>query len=403
MSTEPGRRLAALDALRLFAALAVGLFHLTAIWALDGHRPASDLLPELSRYAVYGILGVQLFFMISGFVICMSGWGRSLGEFFASRAARLYPTYWACVVVSAIVIVLLPVSGIMPFAPPVTLGGVAINLTMLQEPLGAPSVDPVYWTLWVELRFYLLFAAFVVVPGTTYRRTVIFCVTWLTAATITPAVNSPLFSLVTLGAAAPYFVAGVTMFLMRRYGSSPLLWAIIAFSWLINMYHLSLGPVVQPGWEVAIWPALLIVTLAYGVLLLIALGYTDWLTWRWLTVAGALTFPFYLLHRRVGYVLVQYGYLHSGLPAVVVVFGAIAVLLGVSWLVYRLVEVPFSPRLRDAVRRGLAAARSAAPVPAPAPRPASPDRHSESVLWPGKEAAGVASNATSPNPPLLDR
>ncbi|MFI5496774.1 acyltransferase family protein [Actinoplanes sp. NPDC051859] len=239
---------------------------------------------------------------------------------------------------------------------------------MLQEPLGAASIDPVYWTLWTELRFYLLFAVFVVVPGTTYRRTVIFCVVWIVAAMAAPAINHPVYTMATLSAFAPFFTAGITMYLMRRYGPTPLLWAIVGFTWLINMYHFSLRPVVNPGWTVAIWPALLIITLAYGALLLIALGYTDRWNWRWLTVAGALTFPFYLLHRRVGNVLIQYGHQHTGLPAGVLVAGAIVILLGAAWLVYRLIEVPFGPRLHAAMQRGIEAARRAEPTP-PIPHP----------------------------------
>ncbi|MEV6597821.1 acyltransferase [Actinoplanes sp. NPDC051346] len=361
MSTERVRRLAALDGLRLVAALAVAFYHFTTFWELDGEHRASYFMPDVSRVTVYGYLGVDLFFMISGFVICMSGWGRSLGEFFVSRVARLYPAYWACVLVSAAVIVLLPVSGVIPVATPVSLGTVVANLTMLQEPLGAPSVDAVYWTLWTELRFYLLFAVFVVVPGTTYRRTVIFCAVWMTASVAAPAVHHPVFTMVTLGYFAPFFIAGITMYLMRRYGATPLLWAIVAFSWLVNVYNLGPRGMVRPGWEVAFWPAVLIVTLAYGALLLIALGYTDRLNWRWLTLAGALTFPFYLLHRRVGYVLIQYGHDYTGLPAGALVVGAVAILLVASWLVYRFVERPLGPRLRDAVRRGIAAAREAEP------------------------------------------
>ncbi len=40
----------------------------------------------------FGCLGVQIFFVISGFVICTGGWGRSLTSFFAPRV-RLLPAY----------------------------------------------------------------------------------------------------------------------------------------------------------------------------------------------------------------------------------------------------------------------------------------------------------------------
>ena len=48
-------------------------------------RPVNEIMPTVSRVAAYGWIGVEIFFVISGFVICISSWGRSLGDFFRSR------------------------------------------------------------------------------------------------------------------------------------------------------------------------------------------------------------------------------------------------------------------------------------------------------------------------------
>nr|WP_308129416.1 acyltransferase family protein [Actinoplanes polyasparticus] len=107
---------------------------------------------------IYGFPGVETFFLISGFVILMSGWGRTVREFAASRAARLYPAFWASVVITTVVTAVLSITGGLPFSSQSDTGDVLINMTMLAEPLNTPLVDTVYWTLWVELRFYLLTA-----------------------------------------------------------------------------------------------------------------------------------------------------------------------------------------------------------------------------------------------------
>lgn len=77
-----GGRLRALDGLRILAALMVCLYHYAGkngpVAEAWGQSPALKF-PTLSSFATYGSLGVQLFFIISGFVICMSSWGRGPG------------------------------------------------------------------------------------------------------------------------------------------------------------------------------------------------------------------------------------------------------------------------------------------------------------------------------------
>ena len=101
--TAPVSRLRALDGLRLVAALMVALYHyggrsgdISKGW---GASPQEAVPRPATSWFSYGCLGVQIFFVISGFVICMSGWGRPLRSFFASRVARLYPAYWAALVI----------------------------------------------------------------------------------------------------------------------------------------------------------------------------------------------------------------------------------------------------------------------------------------------------------------
>src|ERR1044072_9360250 len=82
----PSSRIKELDALRGIAALMVVFFHYT-FW-----RPQAKLGFNL------GTTGVDLFFMISGFVIFMSLLHINQSkEFVINRISRLYPGYWACV------------------------------------------------------------------------------------------------------------------------------------------------------------------------------------------------------------------------------------------------------------------------------------------------------------------
>src|SRR5699024_11527568 len=89
-------------ALPIFAALFVVLYHYTFHYGRRFGHLSSDYSTEIFSYGHYG---VQLFFIISGFVIFMSvRRGRSAGDFLIKRAFRLYPAYIASIVITFIVL-----------------------------------------------------------------------------------------------------------------------------------------------------------------------------------------------------------------------------------------------------------------------------------------------------------
>jgi peptidoglycan/LPS O-acetylase OafA/YrhL len=180
--------------------------------------------------AAYGWLGVHLFFLISGFVICMSSSGRGVEAFWVSRVVRLYPAYWLSVVAVAVVLTVWPY-----IDRPVGWRNTLVNLTMVQQPLHVPDVAEVYWTLWPELRFYLLFTL-VVWSGLTYRRVVAFCLAWLGAVAAAKAMlPAGIVHTVLMTNYAPLFVAGIAFYLMRRFRPTLLLWGIVAASFLLSL------------------------------------------------------------------------------------------------------------------------------------------------------------------------
>jgi peptidoglycan/LPS O-acetylase OafA/YrhL len=76
------RRLYVIDALRFIAALVVVFFHLPPVAARAYQVELDAMFPyPIVKMSQYGWMGVDLFFLISGFVICMSSWGRSQGDF----------------------------------------------------------------------------------------------------------------------------------------------------------------------------------------------------------------------------------------------------------------------------------------------------------------------------------
>ena len=340
-----GGRIAVIDGLRLVAALMVVGYHYVAYdrgtspWGAGG---TAATFPQLHLPASYGWLGVELFFVISGFVICMSAWGRTPGAFFRSRVVRLFPAYLAAVLLTFAVVSLWPV-----VRGPVGVSDALLNLTMLQEPLGVRSVDPVYWTLWAEARFYLLFAV-VVWRGLTYRRVLIFCVGWLIGAVLAVEADLPLLTTIVQPQYAPCFVAGIGFFLLHRFGPHLATWGLVAVSFLLAQHHV-VDAVRRVSTEILrrplpVAPALVVVTGIFAMMAAVALGRLSAIRWRWLTVAGALTYPLYLLHQYIGWTLIAA--LRDHLPRYGTLAVVTATMLLAAWLLHRLVERPVARVLR---------------------------------------------------------
>ncbi|WP_082812503.1 acyltransferase family protein [Cellulomonas timonensis] len=367
----PPPRLRVVDLLRFVAAAAVVLFHFTARdhgrWA--GGLP-SEVFPHASAITRYGYLGVHLFFVISGFVILMSAWNRPVGSFVASRVSRLYPAFWAAVLLTASLRFLWP--GFEARSP----AEVLVNLTMLQDPLGVPRVDGVYWTLWVELQFYLLICLFIRV-GLTERRV-------LALAAAAPVVTAPLTLLSphltgrwTLVEWLPLFCAGMVICLIYRSGSSRARWSVLALNVVAAMLTsaattpgaidaVSSGTSTSPAW------------VAGGVVLCVALVLLATLAprvrdvdWRGLTLLGLVTYPLYLTHEYLGWAAIEV--LSPRLGRNWALLLAIAACVAVAVMLHLVAERPVQRPLRQRLERLLGPPSPArtAPREAPTQRPAT--------------------------------
>jgi peptidoglycan/LPS O-acetylase OafA/YrhL len=134
-----------LDALRGIAALMVVLFHLSTV------KPDESL----SGFKL-GLTGVELFFMISGFVIYMSlTTVKTSLQFVINRVSRLYPTYWACVTLTFIFICIKGYFYISADAWIPDIWDYLVNMTMFQYYMHTNDIDVPYWTLIVEMLFYI--------------------------------------------------------------------------------------------------------------------------------------------------------------------------------------------------------------------------------------------------------
>lgn len=159
VATSASRRFEYIDGLRGLASVMVAVSHLAYAAAVKHPGILGARVEELADLGRYG---VQIFFVLSGFVIAHSVMSGAhsfsyLGRFAGRRFVRLDLPYWTVI---AFELGLLWVSGkvmveYMRDLPP--LAGILSHAVYLQEFLGYQHILPVFWTLCYEVQFYLVF------------------------------------------------------------------------------------------------------------------------------------------------------------------------------------------------------------------------------------------------------
>jgi peptidoglycan/LPS O-acetylase OafA/YrhL len=148
------------DALRGIAALGVVLFHLNA----GHHIPLlASALPMWAIFIIdHGNLGVAVFFVLSGFVISHSVHTDRVsipfaGRFMLRRSLRLDPPYWVAIALTLAFALVSTLSVAHKALANVSVGQILAHMFYLQEMLGYPEVNTVFWTLCLEVQFYLIY------------------------------------------------------------------------------------------------------------------------------------------------------------------------------------------------------------------------------------------------------
>jgi peptidoglycan/LPS O-acetylase OafA/YrhL len=153
-----GGRVPVIDALRGLAAISVAWFHFTLSYA------NLDRASYLKRSGQLGWLGVEVFFVISGFVIPFAlhrtrfEVKRHWRSFLAKRILRIDPPYFVSIL---LVIVLAHLSALAPAfrgsPPAISAYRIALHMGYLISFVGNEDwLIPVYWSLAIEFQYYLL-------------------------------------------------------------------------------------------------------------------------------------------------------------------------------------------------------------------------------------------------------
>ncbi len=334
-ASRPTSRVGEIDALRGIAAVAVMLFHYTT--------RIGQLYPMASPAWVdvrHGHYGVNLFFIVSGYVIFMTlQRTRQSMDFVVSRFSRLYPAYWAAVVLTFAVTSLLGLPG-----KQVTALQAAGNLLMFHGFFGIPNVDSVYWTLEVELLFYAgMFGLYALGRLNRIHRVLwgllaLRLVYHLAAALAGIDLPWRIYSALIL-AYIPWFALGIAIYRVVHPQDAADRSASLA---------LCAGAVVVLG--VVAGPAIGVMAVAFGGLVwAAATRRLPWLAHPVMVWLGAISYTLYLLHENIGWSLLL-RLQDLGVPRNAGIAIAIALSLGLATALTRLVEQPVMAWIRRRYR-----------------------------------------------------
>ena len=336
-----------LDIVRFAAAFMVAVYHVGFWWWLPKQSPNAAILKALGghdSFTRWGWVGVPIFFVLSGFVIAFTADGRLAGQFIKNRALRLYPIAWLCATIT-----LLVAGGTMHSF---------LNAIFLAP--GGPWISGVYWTLSVELAFYLLVTLCVAVGISLPRLAGILAIIgggYWAARTFDSLIGKPWrpffvlietsrFGNLTLLTYGCFFAVGMLLWSINAKRSPRSHYVLILFSisaGILEIFSASRSNMAANGLSGSHLPPILIWFTA-----LLAIVAAVWWNDRlaaclgngraMLRTLGLMTYPLYLVHSEVGRKIV----LHF-IPitsAVIAVSIALAVVMFIAWAILLLEPYP---------------------------------------------------------------
>lgn len=317
------RKIQVADALRGLACLAVMLYH------FSGRELYRETV--FAGWGRYGSAGVEVFFVLSGFVIPLSMFARSFRllpdtpAFLLRRTLRVYPAYLASIVLS---LALAYVSSLLPgFRGEIashSIQNLTSHLWLVNDVLGLTWVNPVYWTLAIEAQYYLMIPfiyEFIFSEKRLLRYGVIACL--CTMALLIPGKQW-------LAMWLPEFLLGTVTLRWFLKFDSILEWLILAGVQVACLAILDRG----------------VISIVASLLTALILAWNPQQIPLPLKFVGIISYSLYLIHEPIGCRLVRLGERLPQNSLVQILILATAILLSVisAWVWYRCFEHPVLKR-----------------------------------------------------------
>jgi len=327
MADPHQNRIDILDYARFCAAFLVMGFHYFFLGVKE-NMPGIGFSKGWSDVFQFGHAGVSLFFMISGYVIFFSSKGRTAAQFVSARVLRLYPVFLVALIGTTLALNLYGTlsEAIRPLQ-------FLQNLTMLPTYFGGAFVDGSYWTLRLEICFYALIFVIILIGASAHLER--FFLMWpiiILISQITPFGMNALLSCY-----SAYFAAGA-LFAMRRSNNSWLIKILLVLCYFESLYWSSiLSHPLDTGNKV-----MLVLISSFYIFFVFMNSYSI-LCMRLpgAQLVGAITYPLYLIHQAVGYLVIRTFATPSN--KVAITLGTMGAMVLVAYLLHRIIEIKAKP------------------------------------------------------------
>jgi peptidoglycan/LPS O-acetylase OafA/YrhL len=277
----------------------------------------------------------------------LSASSGNLRRFIVSRIVRLYPAFWICCTITFVVT-------LMMGAPryTVSFSQYLVNMTMTSGFLGVESIDGVYWSLFIELRFYSL-VCLVLALGQIDRSEILITIWLLTSMVLVIRPIYPLYDWLIIDYSA-YFIAGATFFAIWSKGLSIARLCVIIISLALALHQtIAAMPNYEKWFQTPINNSIVaaIIIAFFSLMLAISLKYTHSFGRRQWLLAGAITYPLYLLHQNIGFMI--FNAVYPAVDSHIIFWGTITLAIGAAFAVHVWVEKPVTLHLRILIEKSI--------------------------------------------------
>ena len=333
-------RILELDAIRALSCLNLLLFHFTFVY-----QNKYGFNSDFGLLFPYGKYGVQLFFMLSGLVNALTLLKkRKPSDFIVSRCIRIFPSYWLVILMNVVLFATIPI-----YHQSVAMDATVANLSTMPQLFGFENMEPVTWTLQIEMLFYFFLMSMFILglldkPMRTMMVAVAICLVsclafdWLRAVHPNSVWNArckfveDLFFMRNL----PLFAMGILLNELRCQRGKPwVLWLGIVVSGIV--FHVIDLRNHNPAATV----------LLFGMLAAGAFGKLPFLRFRPLIYISFISYTLYLFHNNLGSGL-MYLVQSWGCPPLLTILIATAFSIGIASMVTYWFEQPITKFLLKA-------------------------------------------------------